>query len=97
MGFNPEFLPHCIVLLLINVYTAAVAYVITFGPLSAEKNVCCETATDALSILFGLQDGGEEAIMVSSYETAAEAIETLRVLAAHEARAAEAAAASEAG
>lgn len=72
------------------------AYVITFGPLSAEKNVCCETATDALSILFGLQDSGEEAIMVSSYETAAEAIETLRVLAAHEARAAEAAA-SEAG
>lgn len=59
-------------------------YVITFGPLNDEREVCCETATEALSLLLGLQEGGEDAIVVASYETAAEATKTLHVLATHE-------------
>ncbi|MFC3690747.1 hypothetical protein [Chenggangzhangella methanolivorans] len=59
-------------------------YVITYGPLGMAREVSCETAVEALETLTELAQKGEPGVMVSSFQTEAEAMDALRVLAARE-------------
>lgn len=56
-------------------------YVITYGPLGVEMEVACETASEALAALTELSRKGAPNLIVSSFQTEAEAMEALRILA----------------